>query len=93
MYWRSNGLALVGAITIDNMTAHLTEGSKANAAIDAPRKFPILRRKVRKRAGRRNMSKDSELLISLNFAAAMHQATGRIRDRADLGYSIFDALV
>ena len=51
-------------ITIGNTTIHLKDGGQVRLAIDAPREVSVLRRRAKKRAGRRDMSKDSELLMS-----------------------------
>ena len=54
-------------ITIGNTTIHLKDGGQVRLAIDAPREVSILRRRAEKRVGRRrDMCKDSELLISLD---------------------------
>ena len=54
-------------ITIGNTTIHQKDGGQVRLAIDAPREVSILRRRAKKRVGRRrDMRKDSELLMSLD---------------------------
>ena len=62
-------------ITIGNTTIHLKSEGQVRLAIDAPREVPVSRRKARKRAGRRDMSKDSELLMSLDEMLGVDRVT------------------
>ena len=63
-------------ITIGNTTIHLKSEGQVRLAIDAPREVPVSRRKARKRAGRRrDMRKDSELLMSLDERLGVDRVT------------------
>ena len=53
-------------ITIGDATIHLKSEGQVRLAIDAPKEVSVLRRRARKRAGRRDMRRDSELLVSLD---------------------------
>lgn len=62
--------------TIGDATIHLKSEGQVRLAIDAPRVVPVLRSKARKRAGRRrDMSKDSELLLSLDEMLGVERVT------------------
>ena len=63
-------------ITIGNATIHLKDGGQVRLAIDAPREVSVLRRRAKKRVGRRrDMRKDSELLMSLDEMLGVDRVT------------------
>ena len=63
-------------ITIGYATIHLKSEGQVRLAIDAPREVPVSRRKARKRAARRrDMSKDSELLMILDEMMGVDRVT------------------
>ena len=63
-------------ITIGNTTIHLKDGGQVCLAIGGPREVSILRRRAKKRVGRRrDMRKDSELLMSLDEMLGVERVT------------------